>query len=129
MKKALTIISCLVISSTAWAASYSVDLEAQVDGAKPFQGHVDVDDGQSASISQGEITIKLTATKTEKGALKIRTKLIKKVAGGIESVSKPGIVVDFEKPAEISQTSADGTQAFLLKLTAHQTSKTPQASP
>lgn len=117
MRNLTPLLLCLLMSTSAWATSYSIDLVAQIDANSPVKGHVVVNDGESGSISYKGTTVKFIPTKVKQGSVKIQAEILQQTGGGMKTVSKPEVIVELNQPAEMSQKSKDGS-TFDLKLTA-----------
>lgn len=117
MKKMSMVVLGLMISSPAWAMSYSIDLEAQINGAKPVKGSVVVNEGEEGAITFQDTTIKFIPTQASNGSVRIQAEIFKKTASGLEIVSKPSVVTLLNEAAEITQQQKNGTETFRLKLT------------
>jgi hypothetical protein len=116
-KMSILAILSLMISSPAWAATYTIELEAQSQGAKPFKGTVSVNEGKKGSISFEDTSIQFVPTLAKNGSVKIQAEIFKKTAHGLELVSKPSVITRMNQSAEISQRQDKGAEVFRLKLT------------
>jgi hypothetical protein len=116
MRKLSPLLLCL-LSTSAWATSYSIDLIAQIDASAPIKGHVVIKDGEAGSISYKGTTVKFTPTKMQQGSVKIQAQILQQVEGRQKVVSTPQTIIQLNQPAEISQKSKDGS-TFDLTFTA-----------
>jgi hypothetical protein len=109
-------VAAFLLSSVAWANSYSIFLDAKIGAKKSIQGRVKILEGQEGIVSTQDTVIKIVPTNEGHGKTKIQVDAFRKTETGLQPVSHSAVVVRENVPAEISEKTEDGQPLFRIRL-------------
>lgn len=104
----------------AWAAWYSISMDATIGARKPIHGKVKVLEGQEGIVSTPDTEIKFVPTSAGHHKWKIQMEAYRKTSTGLQKVAHSALLVREGVPAEFSEHTEDGQLLFRIKLTLKQ---------
>ncbi len=114
MKKVL-FLSIFIMACISAQAAYEIQTEMQISDNHPLLGKVIVNDGEKATLKFDHLAIELIPKNYEVDAVDLQANIIQTKNGEGKVLSRPRIITQLGKSAEISQQNDQGDK-FRLKV-------------